>query len=475
MAVQTETLVNGKETHYVRIWHRGKFYNRRVGSDKQAAERLNARLLGDKSALEGDSHSKLARVRVWLPAMLAKRTGRAATGEKQQVTDHVMCFDWFMAMRVCDVDPPAIRKVVESIRAKGRLSESSITNIHSVLSGCFQWAVFDKLIEVNPCRGLPKGVVIRGKKKRRDAYTRAEARAAMNCESIRRDMRVFLYLAFYSGMREGEICGRKFKDWQAEGQPLGALHIHDQYDGEKLKTDDAESVHPRWVPVHKELEKVLTEWWETGFEAVYCRQPTVDDFIVPTTTEGGVRPHSRSSAYKAFRTALRAAGISNRTLHSTRHTFITVARSGRYKEEEVEKLTHNAKGSTLDQYTHAEWETLCEIVANVDYSIDRSTTAGFVGGGPPKRRPLPGQAPAAHAEVRTEKVGHSTVIEHNGQSMPVSAWEKAVGIPRKTIADRLNFGWSTERALTTPIDCRRKPISYQLQSNLQSLQEIRTK
>lgn len=465
MALQTEHLVNGVKVYWARFGHQGIRINKRLGTDHQSAKRLHAKLKANRDDLNPDKPSLLVRVRPWLTIRLSKRTGRAAEAERKQIEDYVFPMDWFMGKRVCDVDAHDIRKIIEDIRATGKLAESTITNIHSVLSSCFQWAVFDKILVSNPCRGLPKGIIRRGGKKKREPYSRTQARAVMGCDTIRKATRMWLYLAFYTGMREGEVCGRKFKDWKHQGDRMGAIHVHDQYDGQPLKTEgeDGGDVQARWVPVHRELEKMLLWWWDEGFEEVYCRAPTVSDFIVPTAA--GLQCHSRSSAYKAFRTALRRANVANKTLHSTRHTFVSVARAGHPREDMVERITHNAKGTTLDQYTQAEWELLCEIVTGVDYSVDRVTTADFVSGGPPQRKAATGPA-ANPAPVFDFDVGHSTVVEFEGRSLTVAAWEKETGIPRKTIADRLNHGWSIERALTVRLDCRKQRIASRATSDV---------
>lgn len=473
MALQTEQLVNGVKVYWVRLSHQGIRFNQRIGHDKEAAKRIHKKLKADPSAIDTSKPSLLIRVRPWLTDRLSKRTGRAAEGEGKQIEDYIFPMDWFMSKRVCDVDAHDIRKIVEDIRATGKLAESTITNIHSTLSGCFQWAVFDKLLISNPCRGLPKGILKRGGKKKREPYTRTQARSVMECEKIRKATRMWLYLAFYTGMREGEVCGRKFKDWKHQGDLMGALHIHDQYNGQPLKTESEndDEVQPRWVPIHRELEKMLMWWWEEGFEEVYCRQPTPEDFIVPTSA--GINCHSRSSAYKAFRTALRQANVPNKTLHSTRHTFVSVARAGHAREDMVERITHNAKGTTLDKYTKAEWELLCEIVSGVDYSIDRVTTADFASAGPPQRNAAKVGQVAATTYAFDFVVGHSTIVTFEGRSLTVSAWEKETGIPRKTIADRLNLGWSIERSLTTPIDCRRQRVTSSFTSGIQKQRENR--
>jgi hypothetical protein len=58
------------------------------------------------------------------------------------------------------------------------------------------------------------------------------------------------------------------------------------------------------------------------------------------------------------------------SLHSTRHTFITLARRGGARAEVIERITHNAAGSIVDQYTHWDWAPLCEAVLFLDQNLD---------------------------------------------------------------------------------------------------------
>jgi hypothetical protein len=56
------------------------------------------------------------------------------------------------------------------------------------------------------------------------------------------------------------------------------------------------------------------------------------------------------------------------SLHSTRHTFITWARRGGARSDVLEVVTHNAAGKMIDQYTHWDWEPLCDAVACLNYA-----------------------------------------------------------------------------------------------------------
>ena len=111
-------------------------------------------------------------------------------------------------------------------------------------------------------------------------------------------------------------------------------------------------------------------WWVSGFELVFLRKPTLDDFIVPCHARD-LRNHTKSSAYKLFRRACALIGVEAHSLHSTRHTFITVARRNRARMDVLEKITHNAEGKTIDTYTHWEWEPLCQAV--LCFTVNPST------------------------------------------------------------------------------------------------------
>jgi integrase len=128
-----------------------------------------------------------------------------------------------------------------------------------------------------------------------------------------------------------------------------------------LKTEEVTGDASRTVPVHPVLERALDGWWKKGFELVFCRKPTSEDFIVPCRSRE-LRNHTKSSAYKMFRRACELVGVEPHTLHSTRHTFITLARRDRARVDVLEQVTHNAKGATIDAYTHWQWEPLCEAV-----------------------------------------------------------------------------------------------------------------
>ena len=103
------------------------------------------------------------------------------------------------------------------------------------------------------------------------------------------DRRVLHALQRYTGMRIGEVVGRRWRDWDPTLEPLGSLHVHTQYDDQPLKTSSGDDTKERLVPIHPELRLILTVWYRSGSEAVYGRAPTSKDFIVPNPKHMGFR------------------------------------------------------------------------------------------------------------------------------------------------------------------------------------------
>lgn len=307
-------------------------------------------------------------VSTWLDQYLSKRTNRTADNDRSLVENHVLSVDWFAAKPLQDVRPRDCLRLVEAMRTAGKLGEKSISTVYGIVRRAFARAAFEELIGEDPSK-LPRGTLRRktARANQRQPYTRAEAHALIYDERIPMDTRVWNALAFFTGMRQGEICGRRWRDWHRDTGPLTLLHVHTQYDDRPLKTDDGDDTRPRMVPIHPELQEMLSAWWSEGFELVHCRPPTADDWIVPTRDGGH---HTKSSGYKMFQRALLAVGVQNRSLHSTRHTFISVARSNGARRDVLERVTHNASGEVIDIYTTFEWRALCEAVARFDLDLD---------------------------------------------------------------------------------------------------------
>lgn len=366
-----------------------------VGPNRREAERINALRKREVKAGTFRPTSEVTDatlVRSFAARWLEKRTNRSADNDHGLITKHVLSVDWFASLQMGEVRPRHLLRLISELEA-GTLSKKSVALVMGLLRVMFRDAVIDDVLPSSPYV-VPRGTLKRSGVKR-FPYTVAEAAALMRLPAAAREQ-VWNLIAFYTGARCGEVCGLRWGDWDESPSPLGALIIERQYGGEVLKTE-----RPRIVPVHQALAVAL-RWWRETWPIYFLRAPRPEDLIVPRFVSGDIEPMTKSAAYKAWLRSCKAAGVTNRSVHSTRHTFITVARRNGADKEAVELVTHNPKGTIVDRYTTREWSELCNAVACVRYDeVDRlvdgrSVTSGITA-------PEPGLEPGG-SRASLEKV-----------------------------------------------------------------------
>jgi integrase len=388
MAVVERKRKRGSTFYAVFTWH-GKDVWEKAGSNRREAEQIDRlrRKQVKAGTYEPTGEGGATTVRQWAESWISKRTVRSVKDEERWLRLHIMPRSWFVDMPIADVRPRHIDRLIRELQAARKedgsrtLKDKSISNIIGVLSPMFRAAKRAEICLENPVE-LERGALKRDSDVDRETYTAAEALVLTRHHAISWPIRVLNALCFFAGLREGEACGRRFRDFDDQPKPLWSMHVRDQYDSKPLKTG-----RPRAVPVHPELRAILEAWGREGFELLTGRKPTPDDFVVPNISKrANVAHHTKSSFYKSFRKACLAVGIRHRSVHSTRHTFITLTRRGGAKKDVLERITHNAKGDIVDRYTHWEWEPLCEAVLALQLDAHQelhspSETTGNPGGG----------------------------------------------------------------------------------------------
>ncbi len=321
------------------------------------------------------------------------RTNRTANDDRQRLRDYFVVH-FGPQIRMHEIGEPEalrfVRWLADRVRA-GEIASRTARSVRGVVRTMFRDAKLENVVAVDPFLGLPRKLLPKPPRHERQVYTREEVATLLNDERVSPSLRVLLAMMLYLGVRQGEACGRRWRDWDSKVQPLGSMNIETQYVDEPLKTDTA-----RKTPVHPELEAILRDWWERGFELTCCRRPTPDDFIVPKA-QGGA--HTRSSAYKVMGRACALVGVRFEGCHLTRHTMITWARRGGARPDVLERVTHNAKGVIIDQYTHWDWEPLCDAVRCINYGLASTLPSELVPAAPlqvtPGRSASPSPAPVA--------------------------------------------------------------------------------
>jgi integrase len=349
-------------------WAGGKHWEL-VGANKREAETLNRKRLREVEAgtFRPGELTDAASVRAFAERWLELRANRSAENDRALVRRHVLSVSWFADMRIADVRPRDVLRLIAELD-KTALSRKSVSLVMGLVRVMFRDAVIGDVLTATPYV-VPRGVLKRSGE-RRTPYEAAEVRALLTTAAGERE-RVWNAIAFYTGARCGEVCGLRWGDWAETPVPLGALSIARQYEGQVLKTERA-----RVVPVHPELEAVLSGW-RARWSFHFLRRPEPGDLIVPAL--GGQTALTKSSAYKAWLRSCKASGVSNRSVHSTRHTFITLAQRGGADRRVVELITHNPKGTIIDVYTTRDWAELCEAVLCL--SFDAPVDVGSNGSG----------------------------------------------------------------------------------------------
>lgn len=326
---------------------RGHF--ERVGFDKREAERVNARRKKEaKAGTFTPVQTGAVTVRTYLTQWLDARTNRSIDVERMMIRIHVLTCDWLADMKLEDVRPPHAKRFINELKAKISdktglaLKPKYISNVNGVMKAAFNAAVLDELLDRDVWR-LPPGTISK-KSAPKIPYTRDDAGALL--ASAEHGRRVWLALALYTGMRCGEVCGRRWRDWDEASTPLGCLTIGTQYRDQPLKTDN-----PRRAPVHPELAGILTEWRETGFQLVHLRKPRPEDFIVPSLHDV-TNPLTRSAAYKAI-----VADCKRGRHHLPRATrdaaHLRQRRAARRRRAEGRRADHAQRGRLDDRPLHA--------------------------------------------------------------------------------------------------------------------------
>jgi integrase len=410
-------------TYYVVTWWNGRAWQERSGTDKREAERLDARRKREVAAGTfmpsgaKPEPSKSSTLDEYAERWGTERTNVSASDDRRNL-GRFRGLAWLASMALADIRPRHVIAALKELR--GSVSEKSLKNAYGTLTTMCRDAVIAEVIPANPCV-LPRNFFDGTAAKERAIYSRGEVAVLMSHHEIPSPVRVLNALCLLAGLREGEACGRRWRDLDQTVAPLMALAVGTQYADRALKTKKA-----RVVPVHPELAAILQDWAIGDFAALMGRPPEPDDYIVPyLSPRSSAGLYTRSIYYKAFVAGCAAAGIEARSLHSTRHTMVTMARRGGADRQILSKVTHNAKGEIIDRYNHPEWEPLCAAVLAIGSIFSARPSPRRIGENPQDSdsanllmgAPTDKESPALAAGEPCSIPGASTQ-KHRAESLP---------------------------------------------------------
>lgn len=220
--------------------------------------------------------------------------------------------------RICDVTTEEIESLVLKIS-----TSNTRQKVYDLINGCLRRAVDNGLIAKNPCDPL-----IRPKHKNKKRYCfKIEEQNAMLHSLPPKYAAAFFFLCS-TGLRIGEFLALSTDDFL----PDGYIQVNKEADDKGNIKYTTKTSRDRYVPYLPDLLRIT--------RTIACGD------IFGTMSYYGVK--------KAFSVAIRANGLNNVSIHSTRHTFASVCfRSGIPLKAVQEYLGHATFAITADTYAHA--------------------------------------------------------------------------------------------------------------------------
>lgn len=199
------------------------------------------------------------------------------------------------AIRATDIE-----SFIVKLQKSGK-SGSSINTILSILSSAFRLAIKDGYVSANPVLSAEKPKI---EPKRKFSFTSDDVKKLLDASTG--SMRIFLYIAFYTGMRAGEIISLKWHDIDFDRNFI-SVNTTMYRKTENLPKGNK----PRIIPMFSELKEFLLSV-----------RPQYGNYVI---TKGTLEPFSGIQSFNIkFQKLLSSVGFKKSSLHITRHTFTSL-------------------------------------------------------------------------------------------------------------------------------------------------------
>ena len=243
-----------------------------------------------------------------------------------------------------------VQKLYREIQNCGRIQEdsvwghalsgSTVRRLHGVFHLAMDAAVRAHLIPKNPTEGitLPKKETV-PKQVLNDAQLERFMKEVQN-DPIWHD---FFYTELTTGLRQGEICGLMWSDFdEAHGTLAIRRTLHAQKGGRLVAGETKTGTGKRTITLPPSTAQLLAQRKKSSYS----------QWIFPNPLQPE-QPASPSTAYNHLKTLLKRAGLPSIRFHDLRHTFATHALASGVDAKTLSGiLGHTQASFTLDTYTH---------------------------------------------------------------------------------------------------------------------------
>ena len=218
-----------------------------------------------------------------------------------------------------------------------KYSRSLINNVRTLLREAFDLAVLSELITVNPVVAVRAPKVLKARKKQKP-FTLDEIDLIL--ENTQGYVRNFLGIAFFTGMRSGEILALTWDDIDFVTETISITKTVSRGTINSTKTTASE----RDIEMIPQARKFFeAQRLETGLQNSYA-------FL-----QADMKSHHGTNVlfYKQFKSLIKRLGLTDRSMHNTRHTFASMMLNHGIEPLWVSAtLGHKSLDITLGIYTH---------------------------------------------------------------------------------------------------------------------------
>ena len=247
---------------------------------------------------------------------------------------------------------------------EGGLSPATVRKIHRVLAAAFKHAIAVRDLDWNPCEAVkqPK----RNSPSPNSLTAEGVARLAMTLDLMEPSKLVTAAaIALFTGMREGEVCGLRWKEYDAARSTINVAEAIGRAPGGDYSKEPKTKSSRRAVPVAPQLAEMLERRrdhmrYELEEVGVALTSEQFGDLYVCGYVDGRFySPVMLSRQWRGLSESLGLRGTQGRkiTFHDLRHSFATRAiASGADIKSVAAVLGHSTITITADVYADADAE-----------------------------------------------------------------------------------------------------------------------
>lgn len=225
----------------------------------------------------------------------------------------------------------------KSHRKKEGLKPSTINRELNVLRSMFNRALDWGEIKSNPLKGVKKALPLKEEDHERKAKYIEQNDFNLIVEHANQDLRDFIMVGRFTGMRVSEIAGLRVKDIYLEN--------------EEIFIKDSKNYTQRTVPMHDRVKEILSE---------LIKDKTEDENVF--------KYKNRNSMGIAWRRLLESLNMKRKyTPHDMRHSFITDLVTKGFDLKTIMEITgHKDIRMLIERYTHPSKEQKKDAVKSLE-------------------------------------------------------------------------------------------------------------